>query len=228
MDIKGGSIDSWLVTGWFTPDYRPIAEKLAASLTEHNAPHHIWAKPTNARGWSTWAKPEVVLDTMRAYPGRTIILMDVDCIVSGDLAPLASIPGDIAITLKTRRMRLLRGLHSRLVTKTSSRVIVLRPTDGARVFAQEWQRRLRTAGYGGDEPSMLTAFLYSPGPLAFSAIDHRYAGDEVGNAVPGAIITHYGAHGRTKGSAMGNLLKSIERRWFRTGRSQAAKRAMRS
>jgi hypothetical protein len=27
------------VVGWFTPDYLPLAEKLAANLTEHGANH---------------------------------------------------------------------------------------------------------------------------------------------------------------------------------------------
>ena len=83
--------------------------------------------------------------------------------------------------------------------------------EGARAFATEWERLCKTANYGGDEPSMAWAYLNRPG-IAYHHLDPRYAGDEVGNTVPDAVIRHYGAHGRTKGSAVGNLLKDIERR----------------
>jgi hypothetical protein len=226
MDIKGGTTAGWIVCGWFTPDYRPLAEKFAANLAEQNAPFHLWAKPKSSRGWNTWAKPAVALEAMDAYPGATVILMDTDCIVSGDLSPLAAASGDVAITVKARQMRVLPGFHKRTTLKTSSRVVVFHPTKGARAFALEWERRLKSATYGGDEPSMLMAWLQCQ-DISFHMLDPRYAGDETDVAVPDAIIRHHGAHGRTKGSAVGNLLKTIERRWLRTGRSQAAKRAWR-
>lgn len=225
-DIKGGAPGGWLVTGWFTPNYRPLAEKLAANLAQYNAPLHLWAKPKAPSGWNTWRKPSVVLETMEAYPGKTVILMDTDCLVSGDLTPMTQFAGDVGLTLKARRMRLLEGFHKRLTLKTSSRVVVFRPTEGARAFAQEWERLLKSAPYEGDEVSMVMAFLRRP-DISYCHLDPRFAGDEVGNTVPDAVLAHYGAHGRSKSSRLGNALKEIERRFFRSGRSQAAKRAWR-
>jgi hypothetical protein len=225
-DIKGGAQGDWLVTGWFTPNYRPLAEKLAANLTEFNAPFHLWAKSKAASGWNTWRKPSVVIETLDAYPGRTVILMDTDCIVRGDLAPMVDFDGDVSLTLKARHVRLLHGLHKRLTLKTSSRVVVFRPTAGARLFAQEWERLLQSSPYEGDEVCMVMAFLRRA-EISYCHLDPRFAGDEVGNTVSDAVISHYGAHGRTKSSRLGNALKEIERRCFRRGRSQAAKRAWR-
>ncbi|HEY1246405.1 MAG TPA: hypothetical protein VGF29_16390 [Hyphomicrobiaceae bacterium] len=225
-DITGGAVGDWLVTGWFTPNYRPLAEKFATNLAQYHAPFHLWAKSKAASGWNTWRKSSVVMETMDAYPGKTIILMDTDCIVRGDLAPMADFAGDVSLTLKARRMRLIQGFHKRLTLKTSSRVVVFRPTAGARAFAQEWERLLQSATYEGDEVSMVMAFLRRP-DISYYHLDSRFAGDEVGNTVPDAVISHYGAHGRTKSSHLGNALKEIERRYFRSGRSQAAKRAWR-
>jgi hypothetical protein len=225
-DIKGGTIGDWLVTGWFTPNYRPLAERLAANLTEYHAPFHLRAKPKAGAGWNTWRKPSVVIETMDAYPGKTVVLMDTDCIVRGDLAPMAEFAGDVSLTVKVRLMRVVPGFHKRIVFKTSSRVVVFRPTDGARAFAAEWERLCKSATYGGDEPSMAWAYLQRP-EVSYHNLDPRYAGDEVGNEVSDAVICHYGAHGRTKSSRLGNALKEIERRYFRRGRSQADKRAWR-
>jgi hypothetical protein len=225
-DFKGGADGDWLVTGWFTPNYRPLAEKLAANLADCGAPFHLWAKPKAASGWNTWRKPSVVIETMNAYPGKTVILMDTDCIVRGDLAPIADFHGDVSLTVKARRMRVVPGFHKRIVFKTSSRVVVFRPTEGARAFAAEWERLCKAATYGGDEPSMAWAYLQRP-DVSYHNLDPRYAGDEMGNEVSDAVICHYGAHGRTKGSAIGNALKELERRCFRSGRSQASKRAWR-
>src|SRR5262245_42953256 len=84
-DLKGGRVEDWLVIGWFTEDatYRPLAERFATNLAEHGAPFHLFAKPVLGKGWNTWRKPSVVLEAMDAYPGKAIVLMDVDCTVRG-------------------------------------------------------------------------------------------------------------------------------------------------
>jgi hypothetical protein len=225
-DIKSPSVSDWLVTGWFTPDYRPLAEKLSANLAQHGAPYHLWAKPKAASGWNTWWKPSAVIEAMEAHPGKTVVLMDTDCIVRDDISPIIAFAGDVSLTMKARLMRVFPGFHKRTVIKTSSRVVVFRPTEGARAFAEEWQRLVKSASYGGDEPSMLWAFLNRQ-DVAYHNLDPRYAGDEAGNTVTDAVIYHYGAHGRRNGSVVKNALKQIERRYFRTGRSQMSKRAWR-
>ena len=77
----------WLVIGWFTPDYRGLAERFAGNLNRFAIPHHLFAKPIGS-GWDTSRKPSVILEAMDLYPGKTIILMDVDCIVDGDIRPV--------------------------------------------------------------------------------------------------------------------------------------------
>lgn len=226
-DLKSGTIGDWVVCGWFTPDYRTLAEKLAANLARYDAAFHLWAKQKVSPEWNALAKPSVVLQAMDTYPGKTVILMDVDCVVCSDISPIAAFAGDVSLTIKARTVRLLRGFQKRITFKTSSRVVVFHATDGARGFVTDWERLCKTSTRGdADEANMAWVYLSRP-DIRYHLLDPRYAGDEAGNAVSDAVISHYGAHGRTKGSALENLLKDIERRWFRTGRSQAAKRAWR-
>lgn len=226
-DFKGGAAKDWIVSGWFTPNYRSLAERFAANLAHYDAPFHLWARQRPTPEWNALAKPSVVLQTMAAYPCKTIILMDVDCIICSDISPITTFAGDVSLTIKARQVRLLRGFQKRITFKTSSRVVVFRPTDGARAFAYDWERLCKASSCAdADEANMAWAYLRRP-DIRYHHLDPRYAGDEAGNTAAGAVIFHYGAHGRTKGPAVKNLLKKIERRWFRTGRTQIAKRAWR-
>ena len=219
MDIKGGAIDDWLICGWFTPDYRQLAEKFAANLATYGAPYHLWAKPKSERGWNTWRKPSVVLEAMDQYPGKTVILMDVDCTVGGDMSPLARTAGDVSLTIISRSARLLWPPHKRIVVKAISRVVVFHQTEAARRFAEEWGRRCDATHYEGDEAALRAAFLTCPG-VAFSHIDRRYSGF----SVPGAVITHDSEHARLRWRApsLRDVLKAIEQP-FRTGRTRDEK-----
>jgi hypothetical protein len=140
-DITGGTVGDWLVIGWFTPDYRPLAETFAANLFRRCAPFHLWAKPELAPGWNTSRKPSVVLEAMDAYPGKTLVLMDVDCIVQGDMSPAANIAGDVGITILARNMRRKGRWQYWIAAEASSRVVVFRNTEGARAFARRWAER---------------------------------------------------------------------------------------
>jgi hypothetical protein len=222
-DITGGIVGDWLVVGWFTPDYRPLAERLAANLTAHGAPFHLWAKPKLAAGWNTKRKPQIVLEAMEAYPDKTLILMDVDCLVKGDLSPVASIATDIGIALKPRE-----GRKSRVVFTASSRVVVFRPTASARSFAETWAELCEASGRSNDEPSLAWAYVRRP-DLTYTQLDQRYIGREVNtaNAVDGIVIWHDSAHdpvrGRSSwGAAVRHLLKRLEMRYFRSGATRAA------
>src|SRR5688572_28398855 len=126
-DLVGGQVGDWLVTGWFTPDYWQLAEAFAANLTEHRARYHLFAKPKSERGWNTWRKPSVVLEAMDAYPDRTIVLMDVDCAVRGDIAPLTRIEADVGLNMKARQPRTHGRWKRRLTISISSRVVTFRP-----------------------------------------------------------------------------------------------------
>jgi hypothetical protein len=219
-DLQGRTPEEWIVCGWFTPDYRPLAAKLAVNLDHHGAPYHLWAKPKSERGWNTWRKPSVVLEAMDAYPGKTVVLMDVDCRISGDIAPVTDIAGDVSLTLNARPVRLLWPPHKRIAVKAISRVVVFRPTEAARAFTSEWARLCESTHYEGDEAALRAAFLTCPG-VAFSHLDPRYAG--LGEATD-AIVHHESAHAVRRLPTLGEMLRSIERQ-FRSGRTRAAKQA---
>jgi hypothetical protein len=220
-DITGGTAGDWLVIGWFTPDYRPLAEEFAANLAKHGAPFHLWARPKLAKGWNTQQKPSVVLQAMDAYPSKTLVLMDVDCTVKGDKAPVAQVAGDVGINLKARQVRRWGRWQRRLAIAASSRVVVFRPTEGARAFAKEWRRLCETAHYGGDETSMAWAYLVRS-DVPYSFLDPLYAGREIAGALVtgGHVIVHESAHLKASPWSFKETLKAIERRYLRTGRTK--------
>ena len=224
-DLVGGQVGDWLVTGWFTEDdvYRPLAEAFAFSLSEHGAPFHLWAKPALGT-WNTRRKPEVVLEAMDAYPGKTVVLMDVDCVLSGNIAPVTQIHGDVGIVVIARNVRRKRRWAHWLSVECSSRVVVFRPTDGARVFAQTWADQIERSHVNHDEHSMAWAYLSSPG-VRFDYIDQAYSGRETGT-VPDAVIVHDSAHDEQRRAERGpikRVLRAFERRFLRTGRTRSSR-----
>jgi hypothetical protein len=164
-------------------------------------------------------KAAVVLDTMDAYPGKTLVLMDVDCIVRGDVAPVTNIATDVALTIKPRLSRNLLRWQRRLLVTVGSRVMVFRPTEGARSFAQEWDRLCSQTKSGRSaEIPLAWAFLLRP-DVTYTQLDKKYAGREAdvsGNAPSDAVICHDRAHGKR------TLLRAIEQHLFRKGRTKGA------
>jgi hypothetical protein len=154
---------------------------------------------------------------MDAYPGKAILLMDVDCIVRGDIAPMAAIEGDAAMRLLARNTE---GFDVSVFV--SSRVMAFRPTDGARNLVMEWERFCKTSSKG-DENALTWAYL-SRSEGAYSQLDRCYAGIEITEASKDCIIVHRAAHNthmRQDGAlqTVGRWLKANERP-FRTGRTR--------
>jgi hypothetical protein len=219
-------VGDWLVAGWFTPNYRPLAAAFAAQLDRHDAPYHLYAKTYLQPGWQTTLKPSVVLEAMQAYPGKTVILMDVDCRVNGDLSPmLAGITGDVGIVVTAADApKGKKGRQHWVSIETSSRVVVFRPTAGARRFAERWAAQIARSSFDHDEYSMAWAYLRSP-DVSFAYIPRAYSAREVG-IVPGAIVAHDSAHSKERTATRGtiaNALRAFERRFLRTGRTRKAK-----
>jgi hypothetical protein len=222
-DLIGGQVGDWLVTGWFTPNYRPLAEAFAANLSEHGAPFHLFAKPSLG-AWNTRRKPAVVLEAMDAYSGKTVVLMDVDCRLRGDIEPVTQIGGDVGIVVIARNVRRRRRWAHWLSVECSSRVVVFRPTDGARAFAQSWADTIERSTVNHDEHSMAWAYLSSPG-IHFDYIDQRFSAREIGR-IPDAIIEHDSAHDEARRASRGRfktLLREFERRLLRTGRTRQSR-----
>lgn len=224
-DIVAEDQRGWLAIGWFTPDYRPLAETFAANLDQHGVPYHLFAKPALDGGWDTRRKPSVVLEAMSRYPSKTLVLMDVDCIVRGDITPVVVGDGaDVGFTIKARPVSGRdRQSRKRVTLTVSSRVAVFRPTDGARAFVREWERLCDRAGAGGDEEHMVWAYLLRP-DISYVQIDQRYAGREVSGDVENAIIVHNSVHDKAEQAWWSPMpaLKAFERRWLRTGHTKAA------
>jgi hypothetical protein len=92
------------------------------------------------------------METMDAYPGKTVVLMDVDCIIHGDIAPVTRIAGDVGIVViaqNVRRRGKKRWAHW-LAVECSSRVIVFQPTEGARAFVKTWADTIERSIHQGD------------------------------------------------------------------------------
>jgi len=224
-DLVGGEVRDWLVIGWFTEDstYRPLAEAFAINLGQHGAPHHLFAKPAGA-GWNTRRKASVVMEAMDLYPDKTVILMDVDCVVRGDIFPVTQIRGDVGIVVIARNVRRKRRWAHWLNVECSSRVVVFRPTAGARAFAQTWASTIERSTVNHDEHAMAWAYLSSPG-VHFGYIDQKFSAREIGQ-IPDAIIEHDSAHDEERRASRGRfrtLLRDLERRLLRTGRTRQSR-----
>lgn len=124
---------SFVVVGFYTPNYAAIASRLAQSLDHNAVPHRLYAVERLGETWQgqTLRKPEILLRAMDDNPGKVIILMDVDCCVNGPLDPLVS-DADIGLHIFQKGRR-------RVIT--SSRVIAFRPTPGARRVLDLWHQK---------------------------------------------------------------------------------------
>jgi hypothetical protein len=225
-DITGGTVADWLAIGWFTPDYKLLAEAFAANLAEHGAPFHLFAKPKLAAGWNTSRKPAVVREALDAYLDKTVVLMDVDCIIRGDISPVAAIAADVGITVLARNMKRRDKFQHWIATECSSRVVVFRNTEGARTFVRRWAAEIERSGVNHDEHSMIWTFLACP-DVRFAYIDPAYSGREVSQH-PDGVIVHQSAHGSHLHSVRGivkRALRAIERP-FRSGRTSRNKTAL--
>jgi hypothetical protein len=221
-DIREGGDKDWLVVAWFTDDYRTLAEQLAFQLKAVGAPYHLFRRDKPAHGWDPRQKPSVVMHAMQTHPGKTLILMDVDCIVRGDIEPVTRFEGDVGISLKARQKYRKRGGQQPLVVTISSRVVVFKPTPGAWTFVTEWERLCKQTEAIDDETAMAWAYLKKPG-VAYAQLDQRYAGQEINvpSLTKDVVILHDSAHDPQGSLTIRNMLKAFERRFLRTGRSKA-------
>ncbi len=192
-DLVGGPRPrDWLACGWFTPDYRPLAETLAAQLAAHDVPHHIFST-TKIGNWSreVLRKPSMIQRAMREHPDKVIIFMDVDCIVRGPLDEAAVTTADVTCSLYVKKQ------FGRLRADLSSRVVVIRPSASARRLVEHWALACQEANSImpdlGDETALMVSLARCTG-AAWSAIDQRFAGRELARAPKGAVIVHDSAH----------------------------------
>ena len=207
-DIVSATRDaSWLVVGWFTPNYRHWAERLARSLDKTNAPYHLFAKDGSPEGWmaNTRRKPLIASEAISRFPNKTIVLTDVDAEATGDIAPMVETHADVAAYLKAKLTR-----NGRVELQLSSRVIVIRPTAAARQFIASWQAECaKVEGHVADEAA-LALVLARSSELAFQPLDVRFAARERDVAPADAVLVHDSA--RDVSIAAFNVRKYLKRK----------------
>ena len=151
------------------------------------------------------------------------MLMDVDCIVRGNISPVAKVDGDVGIVVLATNKRHGKKWRHWVAMECSSRVVAFGPTDGARRFAKAWADQIERSHVNHDEHSMAWAFLSCP-DVDFAYIPRDYSGRELAK-LPDAVIAHDSAHDKDRRHERGRLrqlMRAIERP-FRTGRTSAGK-----
>src|SRR5262245_5640044 len=100
-----------IVCGFYTEDYRHWVGPLVASLDRLNQAHDFVLAEKAGQMWetNTMAKARHILAAMDRHPDKLIVWLDVDCIVHGDLSPLADIRGDVAFRMHSKFRRHHKG-----------------------------------------------------------------------------------------------------------------------
>jgi len=201
VDVTSATAEPYVTVGFFTPNYRPLAEALAEDLALTKNPYHLIARD---KGDATWRnvvhwKPEIILEAMNLYPKSNIILLDVDSSVRGSLRPIIDFAGDVSARPKLMLTKHIWPFRKKTVLHISSRSMVFKPNDRVRTFLADWRDELRTATYhqGGCEMALRFVITRSVG-LAFTPMDLRYCGLETDKAPPDAVVVH-SSHSRHAG-----------------------------
>jgi hypothetical protein len=185
---------NYVVCGFFTGDYRPLAEQLASNLgTRH--PHHLFFREKRDATWRDivrW-KPDIVLQAMGIYPSADIVLLDVDCSVRGSLEPMLDFEGDVSAYPTLRLARPWLSIRKRTILHITSRSMVFKPNARVKKFVAAWREECKDPHglyrQSGCEMAMRFALLRSVG-LAFCPMDVRYSGRELAKAPADAVIVH--------------------------------------
>jgi hypothetical protein len=160
VEVPDGS--TYVACGFYTPDYHPWLPDLIESLTDWEAPYHFVQVPKARGGWegNTMVKPQQILAAMDCHPDQVIIWLDVDCVVYGDLSPLAETRADVAFRMHSSFRRHHRGARFRAQSGT----MVFAPTPEARQFVENWKTASEKAPYGEiDQSSQVVAMAMSVG-----------------------------------------------------------------
>lgn len=210
-DIIHKRDDGYIVTGFFTPDYRPLAERFSANLWTRGVSHHLYAVCHDDWQRAILQKPGILLRAMNEYPDRMIALMDVDCQVRGDIGPWVK----AQTTDVTLPARIRQGSRRHGKVLFSSRVMVVAPTKPARRLVSNWKALCLTAkapllGRLCDERELVGAMSSEHGAsISFSSDD--YAGLDVRNAPVTAMIVHTSEHAKRHDNALTSIGKYGQR-----------------
>jgi hypothetical protein len=205
VDIRNIYNPNLIVTGFFTPDYLPLAQSLSKNLSDRGVSHHIYELAKIPGDWAvqTKQKPCALVAALGDYPAQTLVLMDVDCQVRGDISELSLLEPDVTLTLKRKATKLGEALLP------CSRVIVVKPTKGGATFVRSWQEACQNGSKGSDETALLRTIEQSGGSFSIGALAHRFTGTELRDAKPNAIIVHQSVHDDTR--PVWSVRKAVQR-----------------
>ena len=190
-DLRGGPQDrGWVVGAWFTPDYAHWTVPFRQSLEEVGASYHILACDRVGSGWEseTMQKPRVVRRLMSENPGKTVVLLDVDCQVRKCPSQLVdNVSGDVAAYIRAKRTG--RG-KDRARIKVMSGTMVFRPTAGARRFVEAWEAAgAECDAFDVDQTSLMIA-LGRATNFTFQPLPSEWCDFEGLNAQPAIVHDH--------------------------------------
>lgn len=199
---------SWIVCGWYTPDYACWWERLRTDLDRLGLAHDFRALLKLDGGWerNTRRKPLEVLDALDRHRGRTVLFLDVDCRITGeraDLDALAGIAGDVGLYLRTR----WRSTGAPWSGPRSG-TLVLRSTPRALALASAWvAETARAPAASVDQDSLAVALGRVPG-LSLTTLDVRFCAVPADNC-PDPIILHDRASRNSRTGKLKRLLSHV-------------------
>lgn len=214
---------SYIVTGFYTPNYAHFADTFRRNLNEYSISHKLYAVDPIGETWiaQPLRKPSIILQAMAEYPGRPVILMDIDCSVHGDLSPLIVGDFDVSFTIVPR------DPPKKVIC--SSHVVVCHPTDNTARFLSAWKSRcdaaiekisrMRVSRHRlfarnlikeNDERLLMHALADVP-ELHLKLLPGEYSGTV---AKPDALVTHESARDRIAPGAIKPSLSSWIRSWL--------------
>ena len=172
----------WLLHARLAPWIAPLLE----SLNRYGQPHDFRLAAKMAAGWefNTLAKPLHILAALDRNPGKTIIFLDVDCVVRGDLSPFANLHGDIALNITVQKQR-GRGIWMRARAGT----LVIKANSRARRFIEAWRDQCASATFGEDDETALSRTIIAYGDVTIQQLDRKWR-SLAGDKAPDAIIIH--------------------------------------
>lgn len=188
---------AYIAIGFFTPDYKPLADNFSRNLSSFEMPHHLYAVRQDEWQRAILMKPTIVLRALKDYPQRTIVLMDVDCKVCGTIDHEILEMSRADITLPARMKRGARR-HGRVLF--SSRVMFIQQTAAAKKLIERWEALCSSAkaplfGRLCDERELVGAIGASrETTISFSS--DIIAGLDIRNAPQGAKIVHVSEHSK--------------------------------
>lgn len=201
---------TYIVCGWYTPDYAHWVGPLRQSLDAYSAPHDFVEVEKSGDGWekTTMRKASEVRKALLRHPSKTVIFIDVDCTVKGPLEPLSRIDGDVGFFVRTRFRK-----NGAPKIGVRSGTLVFRPVKRALDFVDAWIAEGENAGaYSVDQDSLMVAMGRVPG-LTITTLGIEWCATE-GDACARPVIYHDRA---SRNVAKAGGLSRIVSGWLRRG-----------